>query len=214
MATTLTALESKVRDNLNQPAAPSSGLWSSAQIQQKIVNRIRRMNRYFKTGIIDDSTATSSDDYQYNFPSGVVSIDKIELWDTYSNPNVPFGELVNWKTMNNDGVMQIIFPQLLPYNSVNPAAYTLRIYGKKRINESNPNMQPEEEELAVLGATMDCLRDLLRSQIDMTKYLASAVKGQGTAADVVMAIREYRQEYNDLFNQLKTSKTQKLSFGM
>lgn len=212
MASTIAQLRGFVRDNINQPSAPSSGLWSDAQINQKITNRIRRLNRYFKTGTIDTSlTATTG--ISYNFPTNIVSIDKIELWDLYSTPTSNLGELTNWKVFNDAGTWKIIFPSELPYSTTNPTRYSLKLYAHKRINESTPDVQPEEEELIVLGATMDVLRDLLRSQIDMTKYLAQAVKGQGTTSDVLNAIREYRQEYNEAFAMLKKSKIQRLGFG-
>lgn len=212
MSSTTAQLETQIRQNLNQPVAPSSGLWSSTQIQQKIANRLRRLNRFFKTGSIDTSITTTSA-VEYNFPTGVVSIDKIELWDTSVSPNTNKGELTNWKVFNDAGTLKIIFPSALLYSTGTPTTNTLKLYSHKRLNEVTPDLQLEEEELVTLGSTMDCLRDLLRSQIDMTKYLASAVKGQGNTADVLNAIREYRNEYNEAFNYLRKSKVQKLGFG-
>lgn len=219
MAATLLQIRTQIRQNLNQSSAPTTGLWSDVQLNQKIINRIRRLNRYFRIGSIDTSITTTSNTVQYSFPTSVVRINKIELWDLYNSPNANLGEVVNWKTFNDAGTWKIIFPQSLSSDSTNPSLYTLKLFCEKRLTEpaadaTTLNCQLEEEELIVLGASMDCMRDLMRSRVDMTRYLAEAIGTGGSTIDIARAINEYRMQYNEIFNELRRSKAQKLSFGL
>src|SRR3990167_886850 len=219
MSATRSEIRTQIRQNLNQTSAPSTGLWSDTQINQKITNRIRRLNRFFRIGAIDTSLATSSCTVEYSFPTGVVRINKIEMWDLYNTPNTNLGEILNWKTFNDAGTWKIIFPQELSYSSDNPTAYTLKLFCEKRLTEPSADgtsldCQLEEEELIVVCASMDCLRDLFRSRVDMTRYLVEAIGTGGSTIDIARAINEYHAQYNEIFNELKRSKAQKLSFGL
>lgn len=218
MSATLTQLRAQVRENLAQPSAPTNGKWSDTHINQKITNRIRRLNRYFKVGTIDTSITTTTNTFEYDFPTDIVEIDKIELWDLSDSDNYfTRGEILNWKTINDAGTLKIIFPDALGYDSTTASRYTLKIFGKKRLTEpaaddTSVDCQLEEEELIVLGSTIDCLRDLYRNRIDMTRYLANAQRQSGSTIDISRAISDYKQEYYEIWKDLRKNKVQKLSY--
>ena len=220
MAATLSALRTQVRENLGQSSDPSSGKWTNVEITQKINNRIRRLNRWFKVGTIDTSITTTSNTFEYNFPTDVVEIDKIELWDLSDSNNYEnLGEILNWKTINDAGTWKILFPDELSADSDTPSRYTLKIFGKKRLTELSDdddtfNGELEMEEWVVLGASADCLRDLLRSRVDMSRYMAQAERRAGNEIDISRAIREYQSEMNTLLSDFKTARAQRLSYEM
>lgn len=211
MSATLSNLRTQVRENLGQPSTPTSGKWTDNEIRQKINNRIRRLNRYFMTKDIDTSTTVDTTNVEFDFPSGVVGINRIELWNSDSTTN--YGELLNWKTWEEAGTKKIIFPDVF-----NSTTNILKIFGYKRLTELSADADAmdaalEAEELVVLGATMDSLRDLYRKRIDMSRYLAEVQKQSGSTIDVARAISSYKEEYNQIWSRIKTSKVQRLGFG-
>ena len=213
MSATLLELRTQVRENLGQSSAPASGKWTDAEVDQKINNRIRRLNRYFKPKDLDSSITSDNSSISYDFPTGVVSIDKIEVWDATTSPDTFEGELVNWKVWQDSGTKKIMLPTAFD------GTYTLKLFGYKRLSELSADgdavdCELESEELLAIGATIDCLRDLYRNRIDMSRYMTEANKKSGSTIDIARALSDYKSEYNEIWTRLKTSKVQRLTFGM
>jgi len=211
MSATTEELIVQVRENLGQPNAPSSGKWSDANILQKMNNRIMRMNRWFKIKTIDTSITVDTTSFEYDYPTDIVNITKVEVWN--GDEDVNRGEVVNWKTWSEAGTKKLIFK-----NQFDNSSDILKIFGEKRLDKltatETTDVPLEVEELIVLGATIDCIRDLYRRRIDMTRYLADVQRQSGSTIDISRAIADYEREYNEIFSRIKTHKVQKLTFGM
>jgi len=142
MSATLSQLRTQVRQNLGQTSAPSSGKWTDAEINQKINNSIRKLNRNFKIRDIDTSVTTDTTSLEYSFPTGFVEIDKIQLWNSALTTN--YGELLSWKVWEDGGTKKICFNDVF-----DTSGYYLKIFGKKRLTELSSDTESVDCELEV-----------------------------------------------------------------
>lgn len=195
---TITTLRALVRYKLmDQDATPANQTWLDAEIDSAINDAIKALWPDCYIRRVDNLGTTATDTLAYDLPAGVERVGRVDVEKVAGGSLV---EVMNWEEDTNE--VQIRFFKV-------PLTTGLAILATSRgkfaaLSGDTASTHPDYlDQAVVLYATASLLEKLRSERSKFTQYSAKLNKEAATMEDLVVLIRDMKNEFHTLLDQYR-----------